>query len=254
MRKGLVVALLLLGAMFVPVGGASPPTYIVVRGDTLGRIAGAEGVTVSQLRGWNGISGDLIDVDQVLKLGESGPGTPVWRLLRAKVEGLRAATEEEVEAPVDAVAAKPAPRTRRKRAGRRPQAEPRSDVDEEAPSWPPLAMPLAKTCLDEMAGIEAGSFGRSQGLDVDQVRAAVAKFEKQTLRCFDDRPEVGGEVLLDLAVGCDGRVVRSSVDSHDTGSNDFALCVAEVFRYAAFPAHGRDEVEFSVPLRFVGGG
>ena len=256
MRKVLVGALVILvGAMFVPVGGSSPETHTVVRGDTLGEIAATRGVSVAQLRSWNGITGDLIEVDQVLDLGESGPGTPVWQGLRSRF-GKLTLTEDAVavEAPTEEEAPGPKKRRRRKKSRARQQPEPPSEIDEEAPSWRPLTMPAAKTCLDEMAGLDEGSFGRSQGLDVEQVRSAVGKFERQTLRCFDGRPQVVGEVMLDLTVGCDGRVRRSSVDSHDTGSNDFALCVAEVFRYASFPAHARDEVEFSVPLRFSEGG
>jgi len=43
-----------------------PTRYVVERGDTLGEIAAAHGVTVADLRSWNGIEGDLIEVDQVL--------------------------------------------------------------------------------------------------------------------------------------------------------------------------------------------
>ena len=60
-----------------------------------------------------------------------------------------------------------------------------------------------------------------------------------------------GLLVLALAVGCDGRVRRSSVQRDDTGDAGFASCVAETFRYAPFPAHARDEVELLVPLRFT---
>lgn len=43
-----------------------PEVHVVVRGDTLSKIARARGCTVDQLRGWNGIEGDLIDVGQQL--------------------------------------------------------------------------------------------------------------------------------------------------------------------------------------------
>ncbi len=251
------------GAMFVPVGGSAPTTHTVVRGDTLGRIAKRESVSVDDLRGWNGVTGDLIEVDQVLALGPSGPGTPVWRLLRERLEELRPAAEDpgvDVGDVVDSrdESTKTLARSRKRpRAARSPGDERRdeepSDLDAEAPEWPALTQPAAKRCLAEDAGTGDGSFGRSQGLDHDQISGAVAAFQTETLRCFDDRPGIAGEVLLDLVVGCDGRVLRSSVDSHSTGDNDFALCVAEVFRYAPFPAHARDEVEFSVPLRFTAG-
>ncbi len=254
MKTVLVVLLLLAGAMLVPLGGAPPSTYTVVRGDTLGKIAQREGVSVDELRAWNGIAGDLIEVDQRLKLGSGGPGVPVWRRVRERLEALRPAPQEP-----EAVAEADEPssdreRARSARSRRTDEPPPPSDVDAEAPAWPPLQAPPAKRCLDETAGTDGGSFGRSQGLDSEQIKGAVAAFQRETLRCYEGHPDVAGEVLLDLVVGCDGRVLRSSVDRHDTGSSDFALCVAEVFRYASFPAHARDEVEFAVPLRFVGGG
>ncbi|UUX33680.1 LysM peptidoglycan-binding domain-containing protein [Fundicoccus culcitae] len=43
-------------------------TYTVKSGDTLWKIANQYGLTISQLRSWNGISGDLIRVGQVLRL------------------------------------------------------------------------------------------------------------------------------------------------------------------------------------------
>jgi len=45
---------------------ASPTYYTVRRGDTLSAIGRRYGVTVEDLRAWNGIEGDLIEVDQVL--------------------------------------------------------------------------------------------------------------------------------------------------------------------------------------------
>ncbi len=249
MKKALVVLILLAGGAFVPVGGSMPDTYTVVRGDTLGKIGKAQSVSVSELREWNGIDGDLIEVDQVLKLGEGGPGTPVWKLAWARVEALR--EPEPVALVEEEPASEEQPRMKVKQRSRRPA--PPSDLDEETPSWPPLKMPAAKTCIAADAGIGEGSFGRSVGLEPDQVSAAVEGFQKQTLRCFDGREGISGELMLDLVVGCDGRVIRSAVDSHSTGDGDFAVCVAEVFRYAPFPTHARDEVEFSVPLRYTAG-
>jgi len=49
--------------------GSTPAgRYRVRRGDTLGRIAGRYGVSVSQLRSWNGIGGSTIQVGQSLKV------------------------------------------------------------------------------------------------------------------------------------------------------------------------------------------
>ena len=45
--------------------------YTVKRGDTLSRIAKTHGVTVKELRMWNGISGDLIEVGQQIEIRTS---------------------------------------------------------------------------------------------------------------------------------------------------------------------------------------
>lgn len=50
-------------------------TYTVRRGDTLWDISRANGVTVQQLRSWNGLSGDLLRIGQVLRVGESKAAT-----------------------------------------------------------------------------------------------------------------------------------------------------------------------------------
>ena len=49
--------------------------YTVKSGDTLSRIAKTHGVTVAELRSWNGISGDLIEVGQQIEIRSRGPST-----------------------------------------------------------------------------------------------------------------------------------------------------------------------------------
>lgn len=53
--------------------GVTATRYIVERGDTLGEIAKAHGVTVQDIRSWNGLHGDLIEVDQVLVMWDAEP-------------------------------------------------------------------------------------------------------------------------------------------------------------------------------------
>ena len=48
--------------VFVP----EPVTYRVKNGDVLGKIANRYGVTVRQLKEWNGISGSMIRIGQKL--------------------------------------------------------------------------------------------------------------------------------------------------------------------------------------------
>ena len=55
-------------------------TYTVVRGDTLTKISKAYGVSVADLQEWNGLSGDQIEVGQVLAIESGGEPTPSARL------------------------------------------------------------------------------------------------------------------------------------------------------------------------------
>jgi murein DD-endopeptidase MepM/ murein hydrolase activator NlpD len=218
-----------------------PPIYTVVRGDSLSRIASRHGTTAQQLRDWNGIDGDLIVPGQTLIVGAPG--------------GLAMASAPKT--------------TTRKRAGTRRTPRPRTSTppatppegwieggewfEEEEPAtpWPALRMPPAKACLAAETGIGDGGFGRSQGLEAEQISPVVAAFQHQTLRCYTDSVTAAGPIELVLEIGCDGRVRRSTVRSDGTGDARFAACVADAFRYAGFPPHARDFVEVVIPLRFT---
>lgn len=245
MLAALLVALLG-GGSFVPVPtGTEAPTCEVARGDSLSVIARRFDTTAQNLRDWNGLEGDLIVPGQRLRVGAEPGRAPAWRVLASRLSG-RAAVE--VPAPAPEVDSSPG-RRRAHRAA--PAAPPPRSVDADLVTrWAPLTLPAAKPCLDETTGID-GSFGRSQGLEPGQVRAVVSSFQEQTLRCYTAGVEAAGEVVLLIAVGCDGRVRRSAVRRDDAGDSDFASCVADAFRYAPFPAHARDEVELVVPLHFT---
>lgn len=248
----LAIAALLagLGLLLVPVGEGPAPTVVVTRGDTLGRIAKGAGVSVQELRTWNDLDGDLIQVGQELAIGASTPGEPAWRML---VERLSA--PEVAPDIVEEVASDAPPPARRRRARRAPAQGPDEGfVDEPATSWPPLRPPSPKECIDPFAGLDGGgdrAFGRSAGLEGWEVKAGVAAFQEQTLRCAEGHDSIAGQILLELSIGCDGRVLRASVLDDGTPADGFASCVAEVMAFASFPAHARDEVVVQVPLAYV---
>ncbi len=244
----LLVALLGAGLLLIPLptGAPATPVYEVVRGDTLSTIARRFGTTPQQLRDWNGLEGDLIVPGQRLRVGAEPDRVPAWRAL--------ASWWDDDDGPPDPTGGGTSPRVRSRapRTGSAPGPAAGADEAEVARSPAPLSLPPARPCLEEAAGIEAdASFGRSQGLEPGQVQTAVTAFQHEALRCYTDGVGAAGEVVLALAVGCDGRVRRSSVQRDDTGDAGFASCVAETFRYAPFPAHARDEVELLVPLRFT---
>ncbi len=80
MKTGRTVsALVLIGALAGTIWWSGhardEATYVVKSGDTLWKIAKAQGITLADLRTWNSLSGDLIEVGQVLRVG-SGKEVP----------------------------------------------------------------------------------------------------------------------------------------------------------------------------------
>jgi LysM repeat protein len=137
---------------------SSGPTvvqYEVARGDTLFVIAKAHGVTVDDLRRWNGIEGDRIEVGQVLRI--------------------------EVEDPPAAVAARPAPT---KGSGRvSAPAGGRALPPEQACLAPPGA-------ADGDASMVA-----SEGLSRTQVRTALDAFVPELIPCVEGEAPAGTLLL-----------------------------------------------------------
>jgi hypothetical protein len=243
MRRLLValsVSAFVAGIAWFLLDAGTPPTTVVNPGDTLGKLARVHGVTVEELRTWNSLSGDLIQVGESLTVGP----TPRPRL---RLPDLGSKTRPE---PVAAPEPPQATPRRNTRAARANAAQP-TGVEDEGRTWPPLAAPIAKPCLDATTlGDADAAMGRSVGLDPEEVGAVVRGFQAQTLRCADEHPDVGGEILLELAIGCDGRVLRADVVEDGVGVRGYAACVADVMKHAAFPAHARDEVTTRVPLVF----
>ncbi|GIF12995.1 M15 family metallopeptidase [Actinoplanes teichomyceticus] len=82
---------------------SSPATYIVRPGDTLSRIADRHGVTVAQLRRWNGLTGTSVPrPDGALRLSAPGQARPPWRSRVETVTATEANGDPDRECPVPA--------------------------------------------------------------------------------------------------------------------------------------------------------
>lgn len=221
----MLLPLLFLSCVTSPEPIAPPRVVEVVRGDTLGRIAKREGVTVRDLMSWNELSDDRIDVGQRLIVSGSGAGP---------------------------VAVSP-PRPRGASSGRPRASTVEAPLDLDGPQVPRLLRPKPKPCLGgpDPASVD-GDFGMatSQGLTEQGTSATMNAFLPKVSSCLvamDPSPTTSLD--LEIQVACSG--VVTSVTVH--GSNDWpqpnVACLTKALRFASFPSHARpDGDSFLFPL------
>ena len=95
MLRFLGIALLCLAALAPIRVEAEAPTVVVKRGDVLVTIARREGVSVAQLKRWNGLDSDFIRIGQELKVG---PAKPTDRSsVPARTPNTRTATDDGID-------------------------------------------------------------------------------------------------------------------------------------------------------------
>ncbi|MED5372920.1 MAG: LysM peptidoglycan-binding domain-containing protein [Myxococcota bacterium] len=201
----------------------APPTHTVVRGDTLSKLAATHGVSVAQLKEWNGLSSDRIDVGQVLVVGE-GSAEPV-----AAVPSRSSSAPRGVSKPRSAPKVQSGGRT----------------------------LPPEKPCIPlptdaEIQGMEAG-FSGAAGLSRAQVKSTMDAALPGLSVCIEG-PWPEGEATLEITAGCNGRV--SAVRVVDSGTLEPALleCIQQELRFVGFPAHDLPDGErFVYPIQFSGG-
>ena len=187
--------------------------YTVKRGDTLSRIAKTHGVTVAELRTWNGISGDLIEVGQQIQI--------------------RTRPQPAVEQPTKIASKK-----------KRTTATPRTTKG--------LSLPPKKRCLDgpslDDLSEDEPDIQASMGLSHSDIQGPMSKFLPNLSRCFEESwPE--GRVLFEMTAGCNGRV--SQVVVLDSGGLKLQTveCMRTTLAYVAFPAHDMpDGMTFQYPV------
>ena len=205
-----------------------PVTYTVVKGDTLFVIARDHDVALDDLRAWNQVEGDLIEVGQDLTIWPNEQAAPEVATSKAKN-----------------------PRKRRKPVTG--TVRPSEAVAEAQLALPPLQDCLAGPSIEGNADEHA--MAASQGLVYDQISAAMRGFVGNTLPCITEgasTPEAA--LVMEITVGCTGRVDHILVLDSGDWPADMAQCVTEVLHFAPFPAHDLPEGEtFTYPLRFTPG-
>lgn len=218
---GLVVGAVLLWT------GEGGQRYTVRAGDTLWAIAQRHGVTVEELRAWNHLEGDLIEVGQRLVIRGGGDGAPPAESTGATASVVSPASGGAKEAPSAA-----------------------GDF---------LALPPEKPCLDpptaaDVQGDEP-TLVASRGLDAASIRSALEPFLPHLGRCVQEgAPWPRGTVDLRITVACTGRVSQVERLGARGVAEETARCVAETIRYTPFPAHDQpDGFVFRYPVTFEGG-
>jgi len=201
----------------------------VVKGDTLGKIAKQHSVTVQELRQWNSMQGDLIEVDQALVVGVAN--WPTFSRDSAEISPTPTPDQQKI----------------RKRKSGGPATQ------EGTADFPPLVMPREKNCLagpDGSALNEDEQMMASQGLSRQQVRQSMHAFFPQLARCIEgDWPS--GTVMLDMNVACSGRVSSIRVDNDGGLEPTLVNCLQQTLSYTPFPAHQLpDGMDFQYPVLF----
>jgi hypothetical protein len=317
----------------VPITFAAPEMITVKAGDTLALLAKRHATTVADLKSWNGLQSDTIEVGQVLL---------VWRLPEPQVAVARRTTNQSMSlesvmggrdplpvpgtpplkqpstpapgppAPVVAAAetapieqpAPPGPRVSIQRpallAMLGVQVESDTDLAEAAAnlqrhdvaagnqmemgdralgtsnsvdtlelqrpemrnlgpqipdvpvSAPRLSKPPPKTCIRGAATVVAeNGMTRSVGLSASQINAAMGQISKYTVRCFPPGTAGTYEVIVEIKVGCDGRVSNVFLINGGVVPTRVTSCIQQTLGYASFPAHGLpDGASFQYPMKF----
>jgi len=186
------------------------PVYAVVRGDTLTKIARAHGVTVEELKEWNGLSSDRIEVGQELKL------------LGGSVA---------IKAPNPAA---------RKRSG--------SVKKKAIQSQKPRPKPCLKgPSLDDLDNDDVDIRG-SIGLDQTQIRSAMAPFLPSLGVCFTDEWPTAS-VHFEIVAGCNGLVSSVRVLDGGGLDEPVLGCLTARLGSLGFPAHDMpDGFRFEYPM------
>jgi len=213
---GLVIGAALIAAVLWLGRGPAAIDYLVVRGDTLHRIATAHDVSVEDLKAWNGLEGDLIQVGQVLRIHAGEPAPQVGSARSAST---------------------PRPRS--------------TATSGSARSLPPEQPCLPPPDLDAVGEGDEAVYLASKGLSKAAVDTVMGPALQGLVTCVPEGSQPDGVMTLDIEVACTGRVSTVRVIDDGALPEELVDCVTDNLRYAAFPAHDLpDGFGFELPVSF----
>jgi hypothetical protein len=119
-------------------------------------------------------------------------------------------------------------------------------------SPPRLSKPPPKTCVRGAATVVAeNGMSRSAGLSLSQINAAMGQISRYTVKCFPPGTAGTYEVIVEIKVGCDGRVSDVFLINGGVVPARVTSCIQQTLGFASFPAHGLpDGASFQYPMKF----
>lgn len=116
---------------------------------------------------------------------------------------------------------------------------------------PRRAAPRRSRCKAQRTDVAEGEMVTAAGLSRAQIQTVVAKRLPRTLACLPPGLDGEYEMIVDITVGCDGRVSNTYTVAAGALPASTTRCVEKVFRGARFPAHDMpDGQSFQYPLTF----
>lgn len=309
----------------VPITFAAPEMVTVRSGDTLAILAKRHRVSVDDIKGWNGLTTDTIEVDQVLLVWTAPPPMPkaakpslrqqLEQALTGSADGGEVASAPEgapdgvpppivVEGVEAAEIVVPRGTVKIETPGLvdLQRVEVGSDVDladvaaglerhdsvvgnaglgdrslgtgdqadqlemkqrqqtnagpqiPNTPVYAPrLTKPAPKACLKGPSAIvrEDGTT-QTQGLSVGQINASMAQISRYTVRCFPAGTKGSYAMIVEINVGCDGRVNNVYLIDGGVVPANVTGCLQQTLSYAGFPAHASPGgISFQYPMKFT---
>lgn len=121
------------------------------------------------------------------------------------------------------------------------------------PVTPPrVAKPTPKKCLANTAStVDENGMVREAGLSTGQITAGMAAISRYTPQCFPSGTLGSYAMVVEVTVGCDGRVKNVYTVSPGAIPAPVASCIEQTLASAGFAAHGvPDGMSFQYPMKF----
>jgi hypothetical protein len=121
------------------------------------------------------------------------------------------------------------------------------------PVTPPrVAKPAPKRCLTgAVTQVDENGVVREAGLNTSQITAGMASISRYTPQCFPSGTVGSYSMIVEMTVGCDGRVSNVYTVSPGSIPVQVTSCIEQTLASAGFAAHAvPDGMSFQYPMKF----